>query len=194
VVRARAGTALWATSLATIGIVGLTHCGPVQSTSTIVDAAAELEAAKTARGDETAPFEYTAAEAYLHKAREEQSYADFETAVRYAQKSRDCARAARQISEAQTKESLKSTRPSSDTQGRCRPGPVREPAIPDAQEEPNAEGAPGFRGKSTGAVIVKAPPSAQPIPAQKSKGPVKPNEPKEPEDPLPEGDATGGTP
>lgn len=168
-------------------------CGPVQSTSMIVDAAAELEAAKTAQSPDKAPFEYTAAEAYLHKAREEQSYADFETAVLFAKKSRDCARAARQLAEASTRESLKATRSSNESESRCRPGPTREPAIPDAQEEPNAEGAPGFRGKSTGAVVSAVPPPAAKTPTKA--GPKKPVEPADPppaEESLPEGDAPNG--
>lgn len=166
----------------------------------IVDAAAELEAAKTAQGPDQAPFEYTAAEAYLHKAREEQSYADFETAVLFARKSRDCARAARQLAEAATRESLKATRTRGENESRCRPGPLREPPIPDAQEEPNAEGAPGFRGKSTGAVVSTVPPPAgqaptkAPTTAPLKTGPKKPIEPADPppEEPLPEGDAPNG--
>lgn len=162
----------------------------------IVDAAAELEAAKTAQGPEKAPFEYTSAEAYLHKAREEQSYADFETSVLFARKSRDCARAARQLAEAATRESLKSTRSSGENESRCRPGPLREPPIPDAQEEPNAEGAPGFRGKSTGAVVSAVPPPAgqKPTKAPIKAGPKKPIEPADPppEESMPEGDAPKG--
>jgi hypothetical protein len=158
-------------------------CGPVQSSTLIVDAAAELAAADTAQANELAPFEYTAAEAYLHKAREEQSYADFELAVDFARKSRACARVARMIAEAKTKEKMGATRPTIRTRAKCRPGPERE-GMPDAQDEAMVE----KRAPAAAAPAkAKAKPKAKPAP----KKPIKPKEPapKEPEDPpLPEGD------
>jgi hypothetical protein len=61
-------------------------CGPTKSTALIMDADVELEAARAADGAKLAPYEYTAAEAYLHKAREEQGYADFEVSIDFGQK------------------------------------------------------------------------------------------------------------
>ena len=70
-------------------------CGPVRAGSLLIDAAAELSAATTAAADEKSPYEYWAADSYLHKAREDHSYANFESAEDFARKSRDCARLAR---------------------------------------------------------------------------------------------------
>lgn len=150
---------------ATTALIGLllAGCGPVQSTALIVDAQAELAAAETANADELAPFEYVAAEAYLHKAREEQSYSDFQVASEYADKSLDCARVARMRAEAASREALGTTRPTRATQTKCLPGPVR-PDLPPADEEPAA----GF-----GMKLPKAPPAE----AKK--------DPKEPDDPAP---------
>lgn len=46
----------------------------------------QIEAARTAGADRLAPYEWTAANLYIHKAREEVGYSDFEVAVDFAQK------------------------------------------------------------------------------------------------------------
>ncbi len=164
-------------------LLGGVACGPVQSSTLLVDAAAELAAADTAEAKELAPFEYTAAEAYLHKAREEQSYADFELAVDFARKSRACARVARMIAEAKTKEKMGAQRPTIRTRAKCRPGPYRE-GMPDAQDEEMV----GKRAPAEAAPAkARVEPKKQAAP-EKKKTPVKPIAPKEPADPLPEGD------
>ena len=165
----------WALTLLSFAL----GCGPVQSSTLIVDAQAELAAAKTAQADQHAPFEYVAAEEYLHKAREEQSYADFQIAVIYAEKSRDCARVARSRAEAITKEGLGTTRATHTTKAKCRPGPERMIPIPDPSEEVSA-----VKARPLIEQQKKQQESAPPPPAPEKK-PVKPNEPT---DPLPEGD------
>ena len=65
----------------------------------LIDAAAEVAAARTAGAKVRAPFEFETAEAFLHKAREEQSHADFEVAVALARRARSCAAVARVRSE-----------------------------------------------------------------------------------------------
>lgn len=144
----------------------------MQSSSLIVDAAAALAAAKTAQADQHAPFEYVAAEEYLSKAREEQSYSDFQLAVIYAEKARDCARVARARAEAVTKETMGTTRATHVTKAKCRPGPERLIPIPDPSEEASA---------------LKAKPLIDQMKRKsgEKKTPVKP---EEPADPLPEGD------
>ena len=72
-------------------------CGPIQSTSLIMDADAQLEAARTADAPKYAPYEYTLADAYLHKAREEAGYAEYQDAIDYGQKAEDLANRARAI-------------------------------------------------------------------------------------------------
>ena len=61
-------------------------CGPVQSTAYLLDAAVQIEAARTAQAEKYAPYEWTSANLYLHKAREEVGYSDFEQAVSYSKK------------------------------------------------------------------------------------------------------------
>jgi hypothetical protein len=73
-------------------------CGPVQYLTTVSQSAsAEVAAAKSANAEKYAPFEYTAAVAYLHKAREEEGYADHQAAVKFGRLARDHAIKARKI-------------------------------------------------------------------------------------------------
>jgi hypothetical protein len=67
-------------------LLALAACGPTQSTALIMEADVELEAARTADGNKYAPYEFTAAEAYLHKAREEQGYSDYEVSIDFGNK------------------------------------------------------------------------------------------------------------
>ncbi len=70
-------------------------CGPVQSTAYLLDAEVQIEAARTAQADKLAPYEWTLANLYIHKAREEVGYSDFETGVEYAGKASKFAHDAR---------------------------------------------------------------------------------------------------
>jgi uncharacterized protein DUF4398 len=70
-------------------------CGPVQSTAYLLDAEVQIEAARTAGADKLAPYEWTSANLYIHKAREEVGYSDFETGVEYAGKASKFANEAR---------------------------------------------------------------------------------------------------
>jgi hypothetical protein len=187
-------------ALAPLAGACLVACGPLRSSTLIVDAAAEVAAARAAQAEQHAPFEFTAADIYYHKALEEQSHADFDLAIRFAGKSRDCARVALSRAELRMRESLGATRPGAKADARCRPGPERERPILDAHEEPNAGGgralpAPARRPDGEPA---DPPPLAPVKPASPQKGPVvkgrKPAAPEvEPEPPPgdaapPEGD------
>ncbi len=77
--------------------VSLLACGPVQSTSHLLDAEVMIEAARTAQADKFAPYEWTSANLYIHKAREEAGYSDFEQAVDFAQKAAKFATQARDV-------------------------------------------------------------------------------------------------
>jgi len=59
-------------------------CGPVESTHLILQA----DTTKTAEADKKSPYEFTAAEQYLHKAREKWGTSDFEYSIDYARKSK----------------------------------------------------------------------------------------------------------
>lgn len=73
----------------------LAGCGPVQSTGALIDADVEIEGARAAGAASAAPYEFTSAEAYLHKAREESGYAQYESAITYATRARELAKDAR---------------------------------------------------------------------------------------------------
>lgn len=70
-------------------------CGPVQSTSYLIDTETMLEAARTAQADKLAPYEWTSAQLYFAKSKEEVGYSDFETAVDYGKKAVEFATKAR---------------------------------------------------------------------------------------------------
>ena len=165
------GSRLLASSIA---VAGLIACGPVRSTSTIIDAAAELNAAETAQGREMSPYEMVAAEAYLHKAREEQSYSDFEVSEALAQRAKDCARVARARAERAMRQGLGAAEIADGTSATCLAGP------------------PGARPPQGLAVAVAAKAGDKPAekPADKpAEKPAKKKDAAEPGDPaLPEGE------
>src|SRR5580698_5940113 len=73
-------------------------CGPVEYINQVGNrAASAVSAAKLAQSDRYAPYEYTAAEAYLHKAREEAGHAEYEDAIEYGRKAEELANRARAI-------------------------------------------------------------------------------------------------
>ncbi|MCA2980527.1 MAG: DUF4398 domain-containing protein [Myxococcaceae bacterium] len=78
-----------------VALLALAGCGPVQSTGLLMDADVMLEAARTAQAERLAPYEWTAAQLYLHKSREEVGYSEYEQAVGYAKKAVDFATRAR---------------------------------------------------------------------------------------------------
>ena len=77
-------------------------CGPIQTTSVIVDSEAAVSAARLAQAAERAPYELTAAEAYLRKAREEHGRADYEDAAELGERALQCAREALARAEGRT--------------------------------------------------------------------------------------------
>jgi hypothetical protein len=91
--RRRSSPAAWVLGAALAAAAAA--CGPTQSTALIMDADVQLQAATTADGEKLAPYEWTAAREYLHKAREEQGYADYELAIDYAEKAGKLARDAK---------------------------------------------------------------------------------------------------
>lgn len=73
----------------------LVACGPVSTIHYIQQTKAELEVARTADAEALAPYEYTAAVAYLDKTREEHGYADFSVSRDFGEKALKFARSAR---------------------------------------------------------------------------------------------------
>jgi len=73
-------------------------CGPVEYINQVGNrAASAVSAAKLASAERYAPYEYTAAEEYLHKAREEAGHAEYQDAIDYGHKAEELADRARAI-------------------------------------------------------------------------------------------------
>lgn len=81
---------------AVMALAGLSACGPVQSTASLIDADVAFEAARAAGAATTATYEFTGAEAYLHKAREAAGRAQYEASAEFAASALDLARVARE--------------------------------------------------------------------------------------------------
>jgi hypothetical protein len=81
----------------------LMACGPVKSTVNLVDANAQLEAARTAGAEKQAPYEWTAATLYLREAREQVARSEYEHAIDFANKAAKYASQARALAEKATK-------------------------------------------------------------------------------------------
>lgn len=82
----------------------LAGCGPIRSTAFIIDAEVQIQAAKTAGAEKLAPYEWTAANLYIYKAREEVGTSDYGVAVDFAEKASRYANEARDKSLAITRE------------------------------------------------------------------------------------------
>ena len=67
-------------------VAALAACGPIRSTSSLIAADVELEAARSAGAQKTAAYEYTAAETYLHQARVMAGAAQYQASQEYADK------------------------------------------------------------------------------------------------------------
>jgi len=113
-------------------------CGPIEYINQVsVRAASALAAAKKAGADRYAPYEYTAAEEYLHKAREEGGYAQYQDAIEYGHKSEELAERARAIATTRMSEPV-STAPAAS----AAPAPPAEAAPPKARPDGDREDEP----------------------------------------------------
>ncbi len=164
----------------------LCACGPTRSQSRIVEASSELSAATKAQGDQIAPYEFTAAEQYLRKAREEQSYAEYEVAERLAKRGRDCAKLARMRAESGARAELGASDIEIPASLKCTPGPAGTQQMATRPKDKKGPATP------------VAPADAKRVVTPKDKAPAS-GEPKDPEDTalppgeLPDGeDSSGG--
>ena len=99
------------TALAVLGLALLTACGPIEYVNQVTRrASSEVDKAKEARADQLAPYEYTLAVEYLHKAREEASFADFQAANRFGRKAAEAAKLAAELAEARAADPNKAAR------------------------------------------------------------------------------------
>ena len=73
-------------------------CGPIEYVNQVTrQASSEVAAARSVQADKHAPYWYTLAVEYLHKAREEAAAADFQAANRFGRRSSEAARKARSV-------------------------------------------------------------------------------------------------
>jgi hypothetical protein len=119
-------------TLATPIVFGaLAGCGPVEYINQVsFKAASALAAAKEAQADRYAPYEYTAADAYLHKAREEAAYAQYQDSIEYGRKAEEQAHRARALalshmSQAAPASSSTTTTPTADNGGSSSSEPAK---------------------------------------------------------------------
>jgi hypothetical protein len=90
---------------ATLGLFGVglaaSGCGPIEYLSVVTfDAARVVTEARLASAAELAPYEYTAATEYLHKARELAGGARFQDAVQFGKKAKQLGQDARRVARA----------------------------------------------------------------------------------------------
>lgn len=152
-------------AFATLTMLALsTGCGPVISSYLILSAQAELDGAEAAEAEKYAPYEYAAAEQYLHKAREEQGYAHFQPAIEFAFKAQDLAERGRvEAKKRKEKELPPEGVPDSGDEPTAEPAP--QPAVNPPPQEAPPSGNPN--------VIIKKKPAPE-APAQKAPAPPSP--------------------
>jgi hypothetical protein len=118
-----------------VALAPLTACGPVEYISQVGNkAASAVSSAKLAQADRYAPYEYTAAEEYLHKAREEAGYAEYQDAIEYGRRSEELANRARAISVAKLAEQASKS-------SRVTPATEQEEPSPGSEEDPDTAAA-----------------------------------------------------
>ncbi len=128
--------------LVPLSSVALTGCGPILSTSLIIDAESKLAAAEVAEAQQFAPYEFTAADEYLKKAHEEFGYADYGPAIDYAYKAADAAeKAIKKASDEKTRRmDMPTSTPTTPTPAATAPAPVTikqiNVAAPQQPEQP----------------------------------------------------------
>jgi hypothetical protein len=134
-------------------------CGPIEYLNQVgYKAAGAVAAAKRAQADRYAPFEYTAAEEYLHKAREEAGYSQYETSLQYGRQAEEMANRARAIAITAT-----TTSPSP-----AAPNPAAAPATPVENRPPSSSLPEGVDNEVPGQATRK-PPAPTTAPSRSAK-------------------------
>lgn len=103
-------------------------CGPIEYVNQVTrKASAELAAAKAVKADKYAPYHFTLAVEFLHKAREEAASADYQAANEFGRRSSSAAREARKLAieragdpdwESMTPEKIRGGDPAQDAEPR----------------------------------------------------------------------------
>ncbi|MEW5852571.1 MAG: DUF4398 domain-containing protein [Myxococcota bacterium] len=161
--------------LLTALLVATAGCGGAITTAYIIQGQLALAGAKAANAENLATYEYVSAEAYLAKAREAHSYADYEHSLRFARIATERAQKARK----KALDANKPLTPSGPTRTEGQPAPEEpapaapapqptepapapqaQPAPSSTQPPPQDSGTPARRPP----IIIKRTPEAQPSP------------------------------
>lgn len=93
-----------AASVTSLAGLGVAACGPSLYTFNAIPATQTLEQARQANATEHAPYEYYAARAYLDKSNEEAAEANYQDAIRFAEKAQQLGTKARDLSRRRMRE------------------------------------------------------------------------------------------
>jgi len=97
-VRAQArASALAPVPVAALMVACVIGCGPIEYIDVSSKAGAALAQAKQVDAERLAPYEYTAAQEYLHKAREEAGYSEYQVSIEFGRKAEELAARARAL-------------------------------------------------------------------------------------------------
>jgi len=119
---------------ATALLVSVVGCGPIEYINQVgIKAASAVSAAKLAQADRLAPYEYTSAEEYLHKAREEASYAEYEEAIEFGRKAEEMANKGRAIAVSRLSQGGGASSSATPTREREEPRPAADAPRPEAE-------------------------------------------------------------
>ena len=112
-------------------------CGSVTVAGAIGDAQRSLEEAQGLEAEQNAPYEYTRAAAYLHKARELQGYGLYEQASEYARQSMQAAEKAQDVARLgkDKKQRLEKFAPKAPEDGKARDSKRNVPGLAPSGDE-----------------------------------------------------------
>lgn len=86
------------------GLSLLAACGPSFYTFNVIPASSAVEQARVANAAEHAPYEFFIAQSYLDKAREEAAEANYQDAIRFAERANELGTKARDMAQRRMRE------------------------------------------------------------------------------------------
>jgi hypothetical protein len=120
-------------AIVAMSITSAAGCGPIEYLNQVsAKAANAVAAARLAQADRYAPYEITAAQEYLHKAREEAGYAQFQDSIEYGRKAEELANRARAIAVTRMSQPAPDASPTSPAP--TSPAAATSPASPPAHD------------------------------------------------------------
>ncbi len=141
-VRAQArASALAPVPVAALMVACVIGCGPIEYIDVSSKAGAALAQAKQVDAERLAPYEYTAAQEYLHKAREEAGYSEYQVSIEFGRKAEELAARARALAQARAREGAAAGAPPPPA-----PAPAAAPSSPAPATTPAPSRAPGKPG------------------------------------------------